>query len=72
MSKIVNYVEESYNELVTKVSWPSWAELQSSTMIVSVASAIIAMLIFFMDFILGINGGDTAWKGLLGFFYELF
>lgn len=72
MSKIVNYVEESYNELVTKVSWPSWAELQSSTMIVSVASAVIAVVIFLMDFILGINGGDAAWKGILGFFYDLF
>jgi len=72
MSKIVNYVEESYTELVTKVSWPTWAELQSSAIIVSVASAIIAILIFVMDFVLGINGGDTTWKGLLGFFYELF
>jgi preprotein translocase subunit SecE len=72
MSKIVNYVEESYQELVTKVSWPSWAELQNSTMIVSVASAMIAIMIFVMDFVLGINGGNSAWKGLLGFFYELF
>jgi preprotein translocase subunit SecE len=72
MSKIVNYVEESYQELVTKVSWPSWAELQNSTMIVSVASAMIAIMIFLMDFVLGINGGNSAWKGLLGFFYELF
>jgi preprotein translocase subunit SecE len=72
MSKIVNYVEESYKELVTKVSWPSWAELQSSTMIVSVASAVIAVMIFLMDFIFGINGGDAAWKGVLGFFYDLF
>lgn len=72
MSKIVTYVEESYTELMTKVSWPSWAELQNSTMIVSVASAIIALMIFAMDFIMGINGGNTVWKGVLGFFYELF
>jgi len=72
MSKIVNYIEESYTELVTKVSWPTWAELQNSTMIVSVASAIIAIMIFIMDFVMGINGGDSVWKGLLGFFYDLF
>lgn len=72
MSKIVTYVEESYSELMTKVSWPTWAELQNSTMIVSVASAIIALLIFAMDFVLGINGGDSTWKGFLGFFYDLF
>lgn len=72
MSKIVNYVEESYSELMTKVSWPTWAELQNSTMIVSVASAIIAIMIFLMDFVVGINGGKTAWKGFLGFFYDMF
>jgi preprotein translocase subunit SecE len=68
MSKIVNYVEESYNELVTKVSWPSWAELQSSTMIVSVASAMIAIMIFVMDFVFGINGGRLSLERFIGLF----
>jgi preprotein translocase subunit SecE len=72
MSKVVTYVEESYNELMTKVSWPTWDELQNSTIIVSVASAVIAIMIFIMDFVMGINGGDTTWKGFLGFFYDLF
>ena len=73
MSKIKTYVEESYNELLNKVTWPTWPELQNSTGVVSLASVIIAVMIFFMDFIFGINGGaDTIWKGILGFFYELF
>ena len=73
MAKIVTYVEESYNELVHKVSWPTWADLQNSTWIVSVASVIIALMIFVMDFAFGINGGEeTVWKGVLGFFYDLF
>ena len=72
MTKVVTYVEESYNELMTKVSWPTWDELQNSTIIVSVASAVIAIMIFLMDFVMGINGGDAAWKGVLGFFYDLF
>ncbi|MBI1287592.1 MAG: preprotein translocase subunit SecE [Flavobacteriales bacterium] len=73
MANIITYVEESYNELMTKVSWPTWAELQNSTLIVAVASVIIAVMIFLMDFIFGINGGqDSVWKGVLGFFYELF
>lgn len=73
MANIKTYVEESYNELVNKVSWPTWAELQNSTGIVAVASIIIALMIFIMDFTFGINGGqDTVWKGVLGFFYELF
>ena len=73
MAGIITYVEESYNELVNKVSWPTWAELQNSTSIVAIASVIIALMIFVMDFVFGINGGDdTVWKGVLGFFYELF
>ena len=49
MEKITLYVKESYNELVNKVTWPSFQELQSSTVLVLVASLIIAMIIFAMD-----------------------
>jgi preprotein translocase subunit SecE len=35
--------------MTTKVSWPTWAELQNSAVIVLVASIIIALLIFAMD-----------------------
>lgn len=73
MAGIISYIEESYNELINKVSWPTWEELQNSTRIVAVASVIIALMIFVMDYVFGINGGDeTVWKGVLGFFYELF
>jgi len=73
MANIITYSKESYNELLNKVTWPTWADLQNSTWIVSVASVIIALMIFVMDFVFGINGGeDTVWKGILGFFYELF
>jgi preprotein translocase subunit SecE len=43
------YIKESYTELVHKVSWPTWSELQSSAIIVMVASVIIALIIFVMD-----------------------
>jgi len=49
MKKIVDYIKESYDELVHKVSWPTWSELQSSSIIVLVASVIIAVIIFGMD-----------------------
>jgi len=51
MDKIKLYIIESYNELINKVTWPSWANLQSSTILVLVASLIIALIIFVMDFI---------------------
>ena len=44
-----NYVKESYNELVNKVTWPTFPELQSSTVVVMVASLIFAIIVLLMD-----------------------
>jgi preprotein translocase subunit SecE len=49
MNKIKLYIEESYQELFHKVSWPTWPELQSSAIIVMVASGIIALIVLGMD-----------------------
>ncbi len=49
MKKIVAYLKDSYNELVYKVSWPSREELSGSTVIVMIASLIIALVVFGMD-----------------------
>ncbi len=51
MSKIGTYLSETRNELVNKVSWPTWAELQSSALVVMVSSVIIALVVFGMDFL---------------------
>jgi preprotein translocase subunit SecE len=50
MAKFGSYVQEAYDELVHKVSWPSWEELQQTTIIVLVSLALITLLIFGMDF----------------------
>jgi preprotein translocase subunit SecE len=44
-----NYVKESYNELVHKVTWPTFAQLQNSTVVVMVASLIFAIVILTME-----------------------
>ena len=46
---MLKYVKESYNELVNKVAWPSFPQLQSSTLVVMVASAIFAIVVLLMD-----------------------
>ena len=51
MERIKLYIKESYNELVNKVTWPSWGNLQSSTVVVVIASLILALVIFLMDVI---------------------
>ena len=44
-----NYVKESYNELVNKVTWPTFLQLQNSTIVVMVASVIFAIVVLAMD-----------------------
>ncbi|MDO8999004.1 MAG: preprotein translocase subunit SecE [Bacteroidota bacterium] len=51
MSKIGVYISETKNELVNKVSWPTWPELQSSAVVVLISSIIIALIVFGMDFV---------------------
>lgn len=50
MNKIALYFKESYKELLEKVTWPSWMQLQQSTVIVLVATVIITAMVWLMDF----------------------
>jgi len=63
MATVVQFIKESYEEMTHKVTWPTWAELQSSAVLVLVASLIIACVVFAMDkgstFVL-----DTFYKSL--------
>jgi len=61
--KIKTYIRNSYTELVHKVSWPTWNELQRSAVIVMVASLIIAIIVFAMDF---------SFRNLMDFIYGMF
>ncbi len=45
----MGYIKDSYKELVEKVSWPSFSQLQSSTIVVMVASVIFALIVLVMD-----------------------
>jgi len=62
MKKIINYIKESYNELVHKVSWPTWQELTSSTVVVMTASLIMAVVVFAIDF---------SFQSIVKFFYGI-
>ena len=45
-----NYLKESWTELTKKVTWPTWSKLQSSAVLVLVATCILAVVVFAMDF----------------------
>ncbi|MFN8287754.1 MAG: preprotein translocase subunit SecE [Chitinophagales bacterium] len=49
MEKVRLYFVEAYDELMHKVTWPTWPELQSSAIIVLVTAIIISLLVVAMD-----------------------
>jgi len=63
MSKLTAYFRDSYRELIEKVTWPTWQQLQQSTMIVLVSTLIITVIVWVMDF---------AIAQLLEFVYSFF
>ena len=60
--KLFLYIEDAYRELVEKVTWPTWKELQTSSIIVMGSSLIIAAIIALMD---------GAFKNIMEFIYNL-
>ncbi|HOI87130.1 MAG TPA: preprotein translocase subunit SecE [Lentimicrobium sp.] len=62
-TKVQEYINESYDELVHKTSWPTWSELQNSAVVVSIASLIIAFVVYLMD---------MSFQTILKQFYLLF
>ena len=50
MNKISHYFRESSKELLEKVSWPTWSQLQQSTMIVLAATLVVTFAVLAMDF----------------------
>jgi preprotein translocase subunit SecE len=72
---IKTYIEEAVHELTTKVSWPTWEELQNSSIVVLVTCILISVAIWLMDTIFGVvpskDGILGFWKGLLGIFYGI-
>jgi preprotein translocase subunit SecE len=59
---IKGYFQESFTELVHKVTWPTWSELQNSAVLVMVATLIIAIIV---------AGMDLAFSKTMHFVYSL-
>ena len=61
--KLVENIKESYAELVHKVSWPSRKELAQSSVVVLIASLILALIVWLMDW---------CFESIMTFVYGLF
>ncbi|MGB4742908.1 MAG: preprotein translocase subunit SecE [Flavobacteriaceae bacterium] len=56
MAGITEYIKESFGELKNNVSWPTWTEGQSLTVLVAVFSIIFSLAIW---------GVDTVFAGVI-------
>ena len=63
MEKVKLFFKEAYDELLNKVTWPTWVELQNSAVLVLIASIIISLVILAMD--------ETAGNALKMFYKSL-
>lgn len=72
-NKFITFFHEVYDEMTTKVTWPSWKELWDSTVVVLISIGIISLVVFLMDFIFGYNSNENAfYRGLLYYIYSIF
>jgi preprotein translocase subunit SecE len=59
--KMLNYIQESFNELKNHVTWTSWSEAQRLTVLVAVFSIILALAIW---------GVDTVFSKIIAQYFE--
>lgn len=46
---LVDFLKGSYTEFKDKVEWPKWPDLQSSTIVVTISTVILALFTFGVD-----------------------
>lgn len=49
--KVKSFINESIEEVTTKVTWPTIKELQSNTVLVLVSALVFAIMIGLVDFV---------------------
>lgn len=63
MNKFTAYLKDSYKELMHKVTWPNWDQLQQSTMIVLGSTLLLTFVVGLMDLV-----ANNAMKLIYSFF----
>lgn len=49
MEALRSYLRESWEEFAHRTTWPTWLNLQRSTVVVIIASLVFALVVFAMD-----------------------
>lgn len=65
MEKITTYFREAYDELMHKVTWPTWSELQDSAVVVLITALIISIIVLGIDLTFK-EGTQQLYKLIIG------
>ena len=68
MANVIEYVKDSYTNWWSVSPGPAQA-LQEASILVFVASLVIAGIVFAMDWAFGVNNADSIWQGVIGMIY---
>ncbi|PLW93749.1 MAG: preprotein translocase subunit SecE [Marinilabiliales bacterium] len=63
MRGLIKRIRDTRDEMLNKVSWPTWSELQESSIVVSIASLVIAGVVLVMD---------LSFKNIMELIYKMF
>ena len=61
--ELTQYIRDSYYELMNKISWLKMSDLQKTTITVTLASLVFALLVF---------GIDNGVKSLIDSYFKIF
>ena len=64
---LVDFLKGSYTEFKDRVEWPKWPDLQSSTIVVTIATVLLALFTFVID-----SFFSTSIANILSIFINLF
>ena len=61
ITKMVDYIKESYKELRNHVTWTPWSEAQRLTVVVAVFSVVLALAVW---------GVDTVFSRVISLYFD--
>ncbi|MBR9917097.1 preprotein translocase subunit SecE [bacterium] len=62
MSRLIQIWKETADELLNKVTWPTWDELRNSTWIVIITSVLFAVAIAIVDKLFSVFTADFIYE----------
>lgn len=57
MRKLITYIKDSFDEVIHKVTWPKFGEVQSTAVLVLVSTLVFTVLVAAIDYAFKLGSG---------------